>query len=83
MISKDGSKCFNNIRLVVHGILAARVKVSAEGVMESIVSRYGNHFESSRQPDDENALQEMKISEPPFPLPVAPPVTPCRGDKYW
>ena len=39
------------------------VKVSVESVVESLVSRYENHFISSRQMSEDHALEEINITE--------------------
>ena len=52
-----------NVRVIVHIILSACVKTSVESVAETLVSRYENHFTSSRQLTEENALDEMVIAE--------------------
>ena len=37
--------------------------IPVESVVESLVSRYKNHFTSSRQGTEEHALEEMIIAE--------------------
>ena len=44
-------------------ISTAVVKISVESVVESLVSRYENHFDSGRQLNEDRALDEMEISE--------------------
>ena len=39
------------------------VKVSVESVVESLVSRYENHFISSRQISVDHSLEEINITE--------------------
>ena len=46
-----------------NSILAASVKVSVESVVESLVSKYEKHFDSSRQPSEDHAVDEMIIYE--------------------
>ena len=54
---------YNDVELIVHCICVASVKISVESVVESLVSRYENHFTSSRQRTEEHALEEMIIAE--------------------
>ena len=56
MIGSEGAKGFEKVRVIVHVILVACVKVSVESVVESLVSRYENHFTASRQLTEENVL---------------------------
>ena len=44
-------------------LFALRVQVSVESVVESLVSRYEKHFDSSRQPTEQKSLDEMIIAE--------------------
>ena len=39
------------------------VKISVESVVESLVSRYEKHFDSSRQLKESRALEEMEAKE--------------------
>ena len=63
LIGKEKSHIFKNVSVIVHIILTGCVKTSVESVVETLVSRYENHFTSSRQLDEDNALDEMIISE--------------------
>ena len=63
MISKEGSTKFKNTKVVVHISIAASLKTSLEKVVESFVSLYENYFNSSRQLNVNNALNEMIISD--------------------
>ena len=49
MIGSEGSHTFKEVRVIVYIILTACLKVSVESIVESLVSRYENHFTSSRQ----------------------------------
>ena len=54
---------FEDVEVVIHSICIAAIKVSVESVVESLVSRYENHFNSSRQMSEEHSLEEMVIAE--------------------
>ena len=63
ILGKDVNPSFSSVRVILHCICAAAVKVSVESVVESLVSRYEHHFSSSRQPLEEHALNEMIVAE--------------------
>ena len=55
---------FDSVRVILHCICEASVKVSVESVVESLVSRYyENHFNSSRHSTKKHAREEMIIAE--------------------
>ena len=54
---------YQDVEVIVHCICNAAVKVSVESVIETLVSRYEEHFDSSCQLTEEHALEEMQISE--------------------
>ena len=62
LISSD-LKLYGGIQLTVQALLCASIKVSVESVVESLVSRYENHFHKNRGLKEENALDEMEIAE--------------------
>ena len=68
------------VEVIVHIICSAAVKISVESVVESLVSRYEKHFHSSRQMDEDHALQEMSIAENGPLLHQADPI--LRRNKY-
>ena len=49
--------------MVLQCICTAAIKVSVESVVESVVSPYEKHFDSSKQTSEENSLDEMVIAE--------------------
>lgn len=57
--------------------------MSVESVVESLVSRYEHHFNSSRQPLEDNALNEMIIAENGPLLHHADIILEKSMDKYW
>ena len=63
LLEREMSSQFATCKLILHCLSAACVKVSVESVVESIVSKYENHFDSSRQPSEDHALSEMVIAE--------------------
>ena len=83
MIGSEGSNKFKEVRVVVHIILTACLKVSVESIVESLVSRYENHFTSSRQLTEEHALDEMIISENGPNLHEADSILERALNKYW
>ena len=54
---------YSGVELTLHCGTVAAVKMSVERVVESLVSRYENHYDSARQLKEENALDEMEKSE--------------------
>ena len=61
----------------------ASVKISVEIVVESLVSRYENHFTSSRQGTEEHALEEMIIAENGPLLQHADTILEKALENYW
>ena len=47
LIGKEKSHIFKNVSVIVHIILTGCVKTSVESVVETLLSRYENHFTSS------------------------------------
>ena len=83
LLVKDKSNAFVNCRVIIHIIASAAVKVSVESVVESIVSRYEDHFKPSRQPTEEHSLDEMVIAENGPYLHHADSILESAMDKYW
>ena len=83
LLQNDISSSFVNVKLFIHCICCACVKVSVESVVESIVSRYEKHFDLSRQPDEEHALNEMVIAENGPLLHHADEILELAMDRYW
>ena len=76
-------RVFKEVRVIVHVILTACVKISVESIVESLVSRYENHFTSSRQLTEEHALDEMIISENGPNLHEADSILERAMNRYW
>ena len=74
---------FQTSRVIVHCICVASVKISVESVVESLVSKYEKHFDSSRQPTEEHAVDEMIILENGPLLHQADNVIEKAMSKYW
>ena len=74
---------FCDVEIIVHCICTAAIKISVESVVESLVSRYEKHFDSSRQMKEENALEEMLIAENGPLLHHADPLLERAMVKYW
>ena len=83
IIGSEGSRRFEKVRVIVHVILAACVKVSVESVVESLVSRYEHHFTASRQLTEDNTLNEMIISENGPHLHEADGILERSMNNYW
>ena len=67
-LKKENTALFRNIKVIIHLICVACVNVSVESVVESLVSRYEKHFDSSRQPTEQHSLDEMIIAAENRPL---------------
>ena len=53
---------YEGMEMVMQAVVAASTKFSVESVLESIVSRYEDHFDKTRSVGEEVALNEMEIS---------------------
>ena len=56
ILKKENIGLFRNVKVIIH-------LISVESVVESLVSRYEKHFDSSRQPTEQHSLDEMIIAE--------------------
>ena len=74
---------YKDVELIAHCICVASVKISVGSVVESLVSRYENHFTSSRQETEEHALEEMIIAENGPLLQHADPTLEKAMENYW
>ena len=63
ILKKENIALFRNAKVIIHLTCVACVKVSVESVVESLVSRYEKHFDSSRQPTKQHSLDEIIIAE--------------------
>ena len=63
ILKKENIAIHRNFKVIIHLICVACVKVSVESIVESLVSRYEKHFDSSRQPTEQHSLDEMIIAE--------------------
>ena len=54
---------YTDVEVILHCICTAAVKVSVESNVESLVSRFENHFGKNRQLTEEHALDKMLIAE--------------------
>ena len=80
---KNESALHEGVEVIVHLICVAAIKVSIESVAESLVSRYETHFNSSRQSNELNSLEEMIISEKGPLLQHADPILEKAMSLYW
>ena len=67
----------------MHCICTAAVKVSVESVVETLVSRYEQHFDSSRQLSEDHNLEAMQISENGLLLQHADVLLDRAMTEYW
>ena len=74
---------YSGIELSLHCMTASAVKVSVESVVESLVSRYENHFDASRQLDEDHALEEMFIAENGPNIVHADKLLISAMNRYW
>ena len=63
ILKKENIALHRNFKVIIHLICVACVKVSVESIVESLVSRYEKHFDSSRQPTKQDSLDEIIIAE--------------------
>ena len=61
ILKKENIGLFRNAKVIIH-------LISVESVVESLVSRYEKHFDSSRQPTEQHSLDEMIIAAENRPL---------------
>ena len=59
----ETSNLYRDVEIIVHCICTAAVKVSVESVVETLVSRYEQHFNKSRELDEDHSLEEMLVAE--------------------
>ena len=74
---------YHKVEVIVHCICTASVKVSVESVVETLVSRYEQHFDSSRQLTEDHALEEMQIAENGPLLQHADSLLDRSMNNYW
>ena len=76
-------KLFEGSEITMHCICVASVKVSVESVVESLLSRYEQHFHPARQSSEEHALEEMLIAENGPCLAQSKHVLEAAMNDYW
>jgi hypothetical protein len=76
-------KLYKGVEITVHCICAAAVKLSVESDVESLVSRYEKHLKVDRQLEEENAEDEMEISENGPLLQNADKILKQAMNAYW
>ena len=82
ILQKDND-LFNAVEVVDHCICTAAFKISVESIVESLVSRYKKHLDSSRQMTEEHSLEEMSIADNGPLLQHADPLLERAVNKYW
>ena len=83
ILKKENIALFRNVKVIIHLICVACAKVSVESVVESLVSRYEKHFDSSRQPTEQHSLDEMIIAENRPLLHHADEILERAMNRYW
>ena len=63
ILRDENFRTFSSVRIILECIFAEAVNVSVESVVESLVFRYEYDFSSSRQPPEDDALNEILIAE--------------------
>ena len=71
------------MKVIIHLTCVACVKVSVENVVESLVSRYEIHFDSSRQPTKQHSSDEIIIVENEPLLHHADEILERAMRQYW
>ena len=79
----SGLRLFEGVEITMQGLLCAAVKISVECVVESLVSRYEQHFHKTRQLTEENALEQMEIAENGPSIFRADPILETAMNSYW
>ena len=81
---KKDKLLYKDVEIVIHCICVGAVKVSVESVVETLVSRYEQHFTPQRQDTDESsAMEEMNIAENGPHLQHADSVIEDSMNSYW
>ena len=83
ILKKENIALHRNFKVIIHLICVACVKVSVESIVESLVSRYEKHFDSSRQPTEQHSLDEMIIAENGPLLHHAAEILDRAMNQYW
>ena len=76
-------KLFEGIELTIQALLCASVKISVESVVETLVSRYEQHFDKKRSLKEEQAMHEMEIAENGPSIFRADPLLNVAMKNYW
>ena len=80
---RSDKKLYEEVEVIIHCFSAAAVKLSVEGSVESLVSRYEKHFDKTRQFTEEHAKEEMIIAENGPILVRADPLTKGALDLHF
>ena len=72
-----------NIKMIMQDISVYCVKQSVESVLESLVSRYENHFNQNRNLDEDHMNEEFAIAVNGPTLQYCSNVVEEAMDKYW
>ena len=83
ILKKENIALRRNFKVIIHLICVACVKVSVESIVESLVSRYEKHFDSSRQPTKQHSLDEIIIAENEPLLHHADEILERAMNQYW
>ena len=83
ILKKENIALFRNVKVIIHLICVACVKVSVESVVESLLSRYEKQFNFSRQPAEQHPLDKMTIPENKPLLHHADEMLARALNQYW
>ena len=76
-------KLFDGIEMVLQSIAVSSVKHSCESVLESLVSKFENHFDNRRNMGEESAIEEFDIAVNGPNLAHADSIIKEAMDMYW
>ena len=79
ILKKENIAVFRNVKVIIHLICVACVKV----YVESVVPRFEKLFDSSRQPTEQHSLDEMIIAENGPLLHHAAEILDRAMNQYW
>ena len=74
---------FEGIEMIMQAMATAAVKQSCESILESMVSRYENHFSSNRNMAEESINHEFFVAVNGPSLGRCDKVVEKAMDKYW
>ena len=83
LIGRENAQKFKSVTAIIHIILTLCVKISVESKVESLMSKYEQHFYSKRQLREDQTFDEMEIAENGPEFVHADKLLSFAMDKYW